>query len=73
MIQALLEADHEITAVVRSRLRFPVANFGENERLPIIGADFLEAKTHWHLSREVDAAGLRLAPVGLRGTLKNDL
>ena len=29
LIQALLEAGHEITAVVRDRRRFPVANFGE--------------------------------------------
>jgi nucleoside-diphosphate-sugar epimerase len=57
LLQALLEAGHEITAVVRDRRRFPMANFGEDQtRLRLVEADFLDAATMRNLPREIDAA-----------------
>ena len=68
LIQALLEADHEITAVVRDRRRFPVANFGENEaRLRVVEADWLDAATLRNLPRSVDAAYYLIHSMGSGG------
>ncbi len=68
LIQALLEAGHEITAVVRDRQRFPVANFGENEaRLHVVKADFLDAASLLGLPREIDAAYYLIHSMGSGG------
>ena len=68
LIQELLEANHEITAVVRDRRRFPTTNFGENEsKLSIIEADFLEADTMANLPHEIDAAYYLIHSMGARG------
>lgn len=57
LIQALLDADHEITAVIRDRRRFPAANFAANKtRLHLVEADFLDAESLQKLPRSVDAA-----------------
>ena len=57
LIQALLEAGHEITAVLRDRRRFPMANFGEGDgRLHVVEADFLDAATLWNLPQAIEAA-----------------
>ncbi len=56
LIQALLEAGYEITAVVRDQRRFPAANFGKYERLHIVEADFLDVATLRNLPRQIDAA-----------------
>jgi uncharacterized protein YbjT (DUF2867 family) len=68
LIQSLLEAGHEITAVVRDQRRFPVANFGEDEaRLRIIEADFLDAATLRKLPIAVDAAYYLIHSMGSGG------
>ena len=57
LIRALLDAGHEITALVRDRRRFPASDFGEDEsRLRVAEADFLDAGTLANLPRNVDAA-----------------
>ena len=68
LIQELLEADHEITAVVRDKRRFPTANFGENEsRLHIVEADFLESDTLANLPSDIDAAYYLIHSMGSGG------
>jgi uncharacterized protein YbjT (DUF2867 family) len=67
LIQSLLEAGHEITAVVRDRRRFPAANFGEYERLHIVEADFLDAATLRNLPRQIDAAYYLIHSMGSGG------
>jgi uncharacterized protein YbjT (DUF2867 family) len=68
LTQALLEAGHEITAVIRDRRRFPVANFGENEsRLHIAEADFLDAATLRDLPPQIDAAYYLIHSMGSGG------
>jgi uncharacterized protein YbjT (DUF2867 family) len=68
LLQALLEAGHEITAVVRDRRRFPVANFGEGQtRLRLVEADFLDAATMRNLPREIDAAYYLIHSMGSGG------
>lgn len=68
LVQALLEVGHEITAVIRDRRRFPVANFGENEtRLHLVEADFLEAATLRTLPRDIDAAYYLIHSMGSGG------
>ena len=68
LIQALLEAGHEITAVVRDGRRFPVANFGANEaRLHVVEADFLDAASLRGLPREIDAAYYLIHSMGSGG------
>lgn len=57
LIQALLEANYEITAVVRDRRRFPAANFGGSDsRLHLIEGDFLDATTLQNLPEGIDSA-----------------
>lgn len=57
LIQALLDAGQEITAVIRDKRRFPTHHFGENEtRLHLIEADFLDATSLESLPRGIDAA-----------------
>jgi uncharacterized protein YbjT (DUF2867 family) len=57
LIRALLDAGHEITALVRDQRRFPASDFGEDEsRLRVAEADFLDAGTLVDLPQSVDAA-----------------
>lgn len=57
LIQSLLDAGHEITAVIRDRRRFSVANFGAGDgRLHVVEADFLDRETMRNLPQAVDAA-----------------
>jgi uncharacterized protein YbjT (DUF2867 family) len=68
LIQSLLEASHEITAVVRDRRRFPAANFGKNEaRLRIVEADFLDAASMRNLPQAIDAAYYLIHSMGSGG------
>lgn len=68
LMQALIDAGHEITAVVRDRRRFPMANFGENQtRLHLVEADFLDAATLVNLPREIDAAYYLIHSMGSGG------
>lgn len=68
LIQALLEADHEITAVVRDRRRFPLSNFGENEtRLHVHEADFLDEASLRDLPTGIDAAYYLIHSMGAGG------
>ncbi|HSP41259.1 MAG TPA: SDR family oxidoreductase [Luteolibacter sp.] len=68
LIQALLDADHEITAVIRDRRRFPVANFGKNEvRLHLVEADFLDAASLRILPQSIDAAYYLIHSMGSGG------
>lgn len=68
LIQALLDADHEITAVIRDRRRFPVANFGADKtRLHLVEADFLDAATLRDLPQPVDAAYYLIHSMGSGG------
>ncbi len=67
LIQALLQAGHEITAVIRDRRRFPEANFGENGRLHVVEADFLDAATLRNLPRQIDAAYYLIHSMGSGG------
>jgi uncharacterized protein YbjT (DUF2867 family) len=68
LIQSLLEAGHEITAVVRDRRRFPVDDFGSDEpRLRLAEADFLDASTLANLPRQVDAAYYLIHSMGSGG------
>jgi uncharacterized protein YbjT (DUF2867 family) len=57
LVRALLEANYQVTAVVRDARRFPAAEYAaESDRLRVVEADFLEASTLGGLPREVDAA-----------------
>jgi uncharacterized protein YbjT (DUF2867 family) len=57
LIQALLDAGHEITAVIRNRRRFPSENFGsDGTRLHLVEADFLDEGSLRDLPSSVDAA-----------------
>lgn len=68
LIQALLEVGHEITAVVRDQRRFPIANFGgDDDRLHIVEADFLDAATLRDLPRDMDAAYYLIHSMGSGG------
>jgi len=68
LIQALLEAGHEITAVVRDRRRFPATDFGENQaRLHLVEADFLDPAALRNLPREIDAAYYLIHSMGSGG------
>ncbi len=68
LMQALLDAGHEITAVVRDQRRFPRANFGEDDgRLHIVEADFLDAATLGDLPRSIDAAYYLIHSMGSGG------
>jgi uncharacterized protein YbjT (DUF2867 family) len=68
LIQALLEAGHEITSVVRDRRRFPAANFGSDEsRLRIVEADFLDAASLRKLPQDIDAAYYLIHSMGSGG------
>lgn len=68
LIQSLLMAGHEITAVVRNRQRFPAGNFGPDEpRLRCVEADFLDAATMDRLPDGVDAAYYLIHSMGSGG------
>jgi len=68
LIQGLLDVGHEITAVIRDRQRFPVANFGSNEaRLHTVEADFLDAASLQNLPQAVDAAYYLIHSMGSGG------
>ena len=68
LIQALLDAGHEITAVIRDRRRFPVTHFGACEaRLHLVEADFLDAASLRNLPRAVDAAYYLIHSMGSGG------
>lgn len=68
LIQSLLEADQQVTAVIRDRRRFPRTNFGENEaRLHIVEADFLDAPALRNLPQEIDAAYYLIHSMGSSG------
>ncbi len=68
LIQALLDADHEITAVIRDKRRFPAHHFGENEtRLHLVEADFLDAASLQSLPQSIDAAYYLLHSMGSGG------
>ena len=68
LIQALLDADHQITAVIRDRRRFPLNHFGENEsRLQLVEADFLDAARLSALPESVDAAYYLIHSMGAGG------
>ncbi len=68
LIQALLDGGHEITAVVRDRRRFPVANFGVGEsRLRVVEGDFLEAGSLRNLPDGADAAYYLIHSMGSGG------
>jgi uncharacterized protein YbjT (DUF2867 family) len=68
LIQALLDAGHSITAVIRDRRRFPIVNFGgEEARLRIVEADFLDAASLRSLPQSVDAAYYLIHSMGSGG------
>ncbi len=68
LTQALLEAGHQITAVIRDRRRFPVSNFGDSEaRLRVVEADFLDAATLRDLPPQTDAAYYLIHSMGSGG------
>jgi uncharacterized protein YbjT (DUF2867 family) len=68
LIQSLLDHGHEITAVVRDRRRFPLANFGEGEdRLRVVEGDFLEEGSLRDLPKAVDAAYYLIHSMGSGG------
>ena len=68
LIQALLDAGHEITAVIRDRRRFPVGNFGRNEaRLHLVEADFLDAASLARLPYAINAAYYLIHSMGSGG------
>lgn len=57
LILELLESDHEVTAVVRDRRRFPSDQFADiGDRLHLCEADFLSADTLQDLPHDQDAA-----------------
>jgi len=57
LIQALREAGHGITAVVRDRRRFPADNFGDGDSGPrVFEADFLDEAALRDAPGEIDAA-----------------
>lgn len=68
LIQSLLEAGHEITAVVRDRRRFPLGNFGGTEQqLHLVEAEFLDAASMQALPAHVDAAFYLIHSMGSGG------
>jgi uncharacterized protein YbjT (DUF2867 family) len=68
LIQALLDAGHEITAVIRDIRRFPAHHFGENEtRLHLVAADFLDAASLQSLPHSMDAAYYLIHSMGSGG------
>jgi uncharacterized protein YbjT (DUF2867 family) len=68
LIQELLAAGHEVTAVVRDRRRFPTKNFGEQETsLHLVEADFLLASSLSSLPRDMEAAYYLIHSMGASG------
>ncbi len=69
LIQALLDAGHDITAVVRDRRRFPMANFGArgDNRLRVVEADFLDPPSLDALPQAADAAYYLIHSMGSGG------
>ncbi len=68
LIRALLDENHEVTAVVRDRRRFPTADFGaDDERLHVVEGDFLNARSLADLPWRVDAAYYLIHSMGSGG------
>ena len=68
LTQELLEKGHEVTAVIRDRRRFPLSNFGDNiNRLRLVEADFLDAKSLHELPTGNDAAYYLIHSMGSGG------
>lgn len=68
LIQALLDAGHEVTAAIRDRRRFPIANFGEDQaRLHLVEADFLDAASLSAMPDAMDAAYYLIHSMGSGG------
>lgn len=68
LIRSLLDADHEVTAVIRDSRRFPMSHFAENEkRLHIVEADFLDAASLESLPDSIDAAYYLIHSMGSGG------
>jgi uncharacterized protein YbjT (DUF2867 family) len=68
LIRPLLDAGHEITAVVRDRRRFPHADFATDEtRLRVIEADFLDPAGMSSLPHGMDAAYYLIHSMGSGG------
>jgi uncharacterized protein YbjT (DUF2867 family) len=68
LIQALFDAGHAVTAVVRDPRRFPWDNFGPaGDQLRLVQADFLEPDSARHLPPAVDAAYYLLHSMGAGG------
>lgn len=68
LIQALIEAGHRVTAVVRDPRRFPVEGFVDGPgSLEVATADFLEAPDPSALPRGVDAAYYLIHSMGAGG------
>lgn len=68
LIQTLLDAGHEITAVIRDRRRFPAENFrGDESRLHLVEADFLAEASLRDLPAAVDAAYYLIHSMGSGG------
>lgn len=68
LIRSLLDAGHDITALVRDRRRFPHADFATDEtRLQVIEADFLDAQTLADLPLGLDAAYYLIHSMGSGG------
>ena len=68
LIRSLLDAGHEITAVVRDCRRFPVSDFATDEsRLQVVEADFLDASTLQNLPQAIDAAYYLIHSMGSGG------
>ncbi len=68
LVLALLEARHEVTAVVRDPTRFPTDNFAANaDRLTVQKADFLDAGSLEQLDFQADAAFYLIHSMGAAG------
>ncbi|MES2476809.1 MAG: SDR family oxidoreductase [Verrucomicrobiota bacterium] len=68
LVLALLEAGHEVTAVVRDPARFPSDNFTANRsRLAVVRADFLDPESLKSLAVSADAAFYLIHSMGAGG------
>lgn len=68
LVLALLEAGHQVTAVVRDPSRFPVDNFSANgNQLTVRKADFLDEESLEKLDMEADAAFYLIHSMGAGG------
>ncbi len=68
LVLALLEAGHQVTAVVRDPARFPAENFSANgEQLVVAKADFLDKESLETLEMKADAAFYLIHSMGAGG------